>query len=283
MMGLAYWEKAWENARARSPVAPGNTDGAGWLSYWDYVAEQYAGPGEEEDPSDSEIIEYLRREGVFRPGDRVLDIGCGAGAYALQFAREARSVLGIDPSKYMLSKLMAAAGRLPEGSVSAQMTRWEDFDPGDRYDLVFTAFCPGVHNPETLWKMEACSGRSCCYIAGDRSHFRLLDQLWAELFGEPGSCDVYDVAYPLNLLYSAGRKPNLRFFRSESGWLAPSEQLVEEYTLYFDALAKTGPSKREAIKRFIEARTVDGCVEMCQSYIVCVLHWDIPDVDASHV
>ncbi|HTX43698.1 MAG TPA: class I SAM-dependent methyltransferase, partial [Methanocella sp.] len=174
MMGLAYWEKAWENARARSPVAPGNTDGPGWLTYWDYVAGQSAGPGGGDDPSDAEVIDYLRREGVFRPGDRVLDVGCGTGTYALQFARAAGSVLGLDPSRFMLSKMAAAAGRLREGSVRTVMSRWEDYEPRDRYDLVFAAFCPGVHDPETLWKMEACSTRSCCYIAGDRSHFQLL-------------------------------------------------------------------------------------------------------------
>jgi SAM-dependent methyltransferase len=57
--------------------------------------------------------ERLRAAAAIRPGERVLDVGCGAGGTSLEAARAGAHVLGVDVSKRMLERARQRA----EGSV----------------------------------------------------------------------------------------------------------------------------------------------------------------------
>ncbi len=48
--------------------------------------------------------ERLRAAAAIRPGERVLDIGCGAGQTSLEAARAGGHVLGVDVSEQMLDR-----------------------------------------------------------------------------------------------------------------------------------------------------------------------------------
>ena len=66
-----------------------------------------------------------------RPGELILDIGCGDGALTALIAASGAAVHGIDPS----SELVAAAR---ERGVAAQVMAAEDFQGEGRYDAVFS-------------------------------------------------------------------------------------------------------------------------------------------------
>lgn len=55
------------------------------------------------------FFDRLERDGVFAPGQRLLDIGTGTGTLARGFAARGLSVVGLDPSERMLGEAEALA------------------------------------------------------------------------------------------------------------------------------------------------------------------------------
>jgi SAM-dependent methyltransferase len=74
--------------------------------YWSGKAgEEWAAHAERIDAMLAPIAEAALRAGAFQPGERVLDIGCGAGATSVEIARRVApggSVTGVDISPQML-------------------------------------------------------------------------------------------------------------------------------------------------------------------------------------
>src|SRR5438876_7002071 len=88
---------------------------------------------------DPEGIEITKTQGhVSFRGRSVLEIGCGEGRLTFQYAPQAKSVVGIDPSA---SAIAAAKKRIPRNLVllvSFQVGRGEQMDcPYDSFDLAF--------------------------------------------------------------------------------------------------------------------------------------------------
>lgn len=88
------------------------------------------------------IAEVLLAHAAPRPGERVLDIGCGAGATTVMFAKAVAPggfVLGLDVSGPMLARAREAAPEnLPLDFVLADATVYP-FDPGS-FDLLASRF-----------------------------------------------------------------------------------------------------------------------------------------------
>lgn len=77
-----------------------------------------ADPARADDP----VLAALER--VARPGDTWLDVGAGAGRYALPMARRVRQVIAVDPSSSMLAALSTGAIEHGIGNVTVHQGRW---------------------------------------------------------------------------------------------------------------------------------------------------------------
>lgn len=78
-------------------------------------------------------VELVRRIVAASPGRRFLDVGCGTGIEARQFAAEGCEVLGVEPDARM-----AAFAR--ERGTEAEVARFEDWaDDGRTFDAVISA------------------------------------------------------------------------------------------------------------------------------------------------
>lgn len=69
--------------------------------------------------------EFVRRVQC-RPGDTVLDVGCGPGTIGLALAPLANRVYGLDYSQGMLDAMMQNAADLQLGNVEPILAAWED-------------------------------------------------------------------------------------------------------------------------------------------------------------
>jgi SAM-dependent methyltransferase len=267
---------SWDDACSFSPLRRYGNWRPQWFEYWDGIGTQCPAAEVNARGQERDVIDYLRRHRVLMPGDRVLDIGCGSGTFALPFARSSSGVTGIDPSGVMLSRLRSAADQAGMDNIRPLMTTWEDYCPEEPHDLVFSAFCPGIYDRRTFAKMEQASARSCCYVAGDAGQFRLLSQLWAVMSGERCTPEAWDIAYPVDYLRRAGRNPRVRRFRHRSLQRAPSREVVREFEAYFRSFINFRPTEYRKIQHYIDARSSDGHILLGEERTTWVVSWNIP-------
>jgi SAM-dependent methyltransferase len=114
------------------PVVSGVFDA--YAAYYDllYRDKDYAG--------EARYVEALLA--AQRPGQlRVLELGCGTGGHAAQFAAHGHAVTGVDRSEAMLgrarARLAQAAAAAPARFVAGDLRTYRD---GERYDAVVALF-----------------------------------------------------------------------------------------------------------------------------------------------
>jgi SAM-dependent methyltransferase len=276
-MNKTYWENAWDEIRQKSPGRARPQNEAAWGGYWDEVADEYLRDVIAEEPVYQGIIRFLVRQGTFRDGDRVLDVGCGPGTYALLFAERAKAVDALDPSVAMLAAMSREATRRSLSGIKALPVKWEDFAPDDRYDLAFSAMSPAIKDAATLRKLEACSSRSCCLVTyGENPDYGPVNDLWEPVVGERRATNAFLYVYPYNLLRETGRNPGLEMFGLERSKRVPVDRLVRQYVTYFGIFAAIDGRKERLIRDHFEARSDAGLYEVRTHVRLAAICWDVP-------
>ena len=126
-----------------SSAAPLHADNAAQSEYWNWVAgPRWTDRQEEQDLVLRPVSERLMAVANPKPGQRIVDIGCGCGDTTIDFAARVTpggEVLGLDISEPMLARARERASRdLPVRFVLADATVYE-FEPA-RADLAASRF-----------------------------------------------------------------------------------------------------------------------------------------------
>lgn len=170
-----------------------------------------ADPTRIDDPS----LDALLR--LVQPGDRWLDIGAGAGRYALPLARalalSGGEVLAVDPSKSMLDALREIAAEHGIDNVRPVELRWPPADaarPDFAADVALIAHVS--YDIEAIRPfieaMESSARRLCVAILMERQPSSIADVCWPPVHGE---ARVPLPALPefVELLRARGREPSV--------------------------------------------------------------------------
>ena len=134
--------------------------------------------------TDDAILDALRP--LARPDDTWLDIGAGAGRYALPIARRVREVIAIDPSPGMLDGLRAGMREHGIDNVRVVDGRW----PGDGADLrADVALIAHVgYDVEQIGSfvdaMERAARRLCVAVLMDQAPAAIANPFWPQVHGE---------------------------------------------------------------------------------------------------
>ena len=198
------WAEAWHAARARTALESnlsrsGIAEEEFWSRYATWVeAMQGDYPGA-----------LLGLVGAHvRTGDAVLDIGAGAGLFALPLAATARLVTAVEPSPIQVSRLRQEIERHEVRNVAVIESRWEDVDIEtlEHHDIVVA-----VHSLQMRDIADAL--RKMCRAATSRvllvhSAGHSLSGILHELFGiEKGP----DYTYLQYILHGLGYEARVEF------------------------------------------------------------------------
>ncbi len=142
-----------------------------------------ADPRRTDDPTLDELVAIARR------GETWLDIGAGAGRYALPMAMRVGEVIAIDPSPSMLEGLRAGMAEHGIANIRPIRARWPvgtGEGPSFRGDVALIAHV-GYDIEEIgpfLDAMEAAAARLCVAVMADRAPSSPAARFWPAVHGE---------------------------------------------------------------------------------------------------
>ncbi len=197
---------------------------------------------------------------LVRPGERWLDIGAGAGRYALPVARalapSGGEVIALDPSASMLDGLREIAAAHDIHNVRTVEARWPPADPrpfaADVALMAHVGYDIEAIGP-FLDAMESNARRLCVAMLMERQPSSIADVFWPPVHGESR---VSLPALPefLDLLLARGREPIIERVEREPRRFASRDEL-EGFLRRQLWIEPNGPADR----RFRDA--LDGLLE----------------------
>ena len=151
---------------------------------------------------------------IARPGETWLDIGAGAGRYALPLAIRVGEVIALDPSAGMLDALRGAMDRHGIGNVRLVHARWpmETGAATPRADVTLIAHLG--HDVEGIAAfidaLEAAAGRLCVAVMTERAPSASVGPFWEAVHGEE-HVELPGLGEFLAILEADGRAPAVAF------------------------------------------------------------------------
>ena len=213
--------------------------------------------------TDDEVLDHLLP--LARSDETWLDIGAGAGRYALPIALRVREVIALDPSPGMLAALREQAAEHGIANVRAVEGRWP-VDPADGpppaadvaliANLGYDVEAIGLF----LDAMEAAAGRLCVAILADRQPSTPAHVFWPPVHGEERA-ELPALDAFLDLLRARDRDPReARVPRPVRGF--PTREELARW-LRSQLFLEAGSAKDALLQRELEMRLVanpDGSV-----------------------
>jgi len=178
------------------------------------------------------VLDLLR--GLARWDETWLDIGAGAGRYALPLALLVREVIAVDPSEAMLDALAAQMTEFGTANVRPVVGRWPpDHELAERlgrFPLADVALIAHVsYDIEAIGPfldaMEASARRECVAVLMERQPASVADPFWPRVHDEerislPALPDFVD------LLRERGRTPAVTMVEREPRTFETRDELV---------------------------------------------------------
>ena len=184
---------------------------------WNEVAGHYQKTVHEDNGGyPDQLIAFLKAQGMLIPGNRVADVGCGAGKYALRFAECGCDLLLLDIAEnmmeYTLQNLASYTIR-----IDAAVCDWEEISLDEQgwrqsVDLAFAAMTPAVSTREDLEKLSAISRKGCFiskFISMDNHLLHDIEGALGYFSGQ--HWDQEDALNCLRWVLDAGFLPRVRF------------------------------------------------------------------------
>ena len=185
--------------------------------HWDLRAKEFNDYREQtaEDRT-GRLINYLMRKGVAYENKEVLDIGCGTGRFSLEFAKKAKSVIGIDISNEMIKYANENAEVQKSNNTHFYELPWEEADLNSlgwnkKYYLVTAIMAPVISSRQSLEKMMAASNGYCFMSRYVERHEEVLTQIEQTILHRQHRKIDHgrDIYYSFNILWLYGDRKSV--------------------------------------------------------------------------
>lgn len=152
------------------------------LDFWGPHAARFRAPRrvEENAPRD-EFVEFVLARTA--PGAQILDVGSGAGRYALPLARAGRRMIALDASESMITALRADAQT--EGlEIATHVADWESAEiaPADTLICAHVLYAVG-DGAAFVRKLDGCATRQVFILMGYEPPITWLGPFWRVVYG----------------------------------------------------------------------------------------------------
>ena len=211
----------------------------------------------------------------------VMDVGCGAGRYAIAFAQMCRNVIGTDLSPQMIDYAQKRADSMGLSHISFICEDWDAISIQERkyqnqFDFVFAHMTPAIHNTETLVKLQACSKKWCMLVRHIHMETPLLIAAKQMLnLSNQKTADSYAADQIFHDLWKQGKRPQMTYFKQKRDMQRPIDV---ELTLLFEDVEKLTPltpEVKEQLTHLAAAYTKDGMVHQTYEAPIFAMYWNV--------
>lgn len=183
-------------------------------AHWDERSKTY----KQADSPTPYVEAFLEYAGV-RPGEAVLDMGCGTGALAIPLGSMRHQVVAADFSRGMLERVAEDCARLGVDSVRCELMSWSDdwaahgVGPKSVDVALASRSIATADLGDSLERLSATARRRCCITlpvgSSPREDERVLSAIGLQsLLGR-------DHLYAFMILSNRGYEPEVRYIASE--------------------------------------------------------------------
>jgi SAM-dependent methyltransferase len=134
------------------------------------------------------LIEWVVAHTGAKPGDTVMDLGCGPGLLAIPFARQGLDVIGVDPELEMLEEGRKASA---EAGVPVVFRQGSSYDlPADIGPFKLVTMGRAFHwmdGPTTLTALDARVVSGGAVILMHDLHTKTAENRWRQILHEVGN------------------------------------------------------------------------------------------------
>ncbi|EHQ91093.1 class I SAM-dependent methyltransferase [Desulfosporosinus youngiae] len=258
-MDIEQYTRLWSEGKVANPSG---------ASFWDNRADEFNKLVSRGTPDQriGKIVEFMFSNNLLSKDSSVLDIGCGPGGFAVEFAKISREVTGLDISAKMLdyAQKNAAVANLP--NVSFKNLNWdevnlEEYGWEKRFDLVAAINSPGIHDQITLEKMIAAS-RGYCFLSNfvDRSD-SVQDIIRTEVLQIKDPKFYVNTVYCIfNILWLIGYYPYITYVDTDREHVRSLEEACIYYGTLFEAVNNSDDQKYILIRNYLEKISQNGFV-----------------------
>ncbi|GEM_PF-1359910 len=209
MLPLVDWIGHWQqlvDARAAQAdrLQPGQTLRA--PSHWDGLAARFAENTVRSSRGGDELLDLLRAR--VAPEHTLLDVGAGAGRYAVNLAPHVRRVIAVEPSAGMRAQLARQVAERGLDNVQIVASSWEEADVEQADVVLAVNVLYWTRNiAPFLQKLRQHARERCLLVLRATQSLASFEPLWEEAHGEPRApmpafIDLY------NVLFAMGAKPD---------------------------------------------------------------------------
>lgn len=270
-MDINLFEQLWHRKKAAKPANQ---------AFWDSRAEEFNQRGNGEKRL-NKIIELLACKGMLTSESNVLDIGCGPGKYAVEFAKRVQLVTGVDVAPRMIACAQENAAKEGLANIEFKVADWEELDLNSlgwnkKFDLVVASMCPAIDNKAALEKMVNAS-RGYCFMSSfiERTD-TVKDYLSKHIIVQPRAKVGYDKIYcSFNILWLMGFYPEITYIDTEWEHAMPIAKAVDFYCAYFALRQELNSEQKTFIQSYLEQIAKNGLVTETVKAKIAWMNWQV--------